>query len=145
MSNWFQKYFILLDIIVAVLLLVAFDRSKHRSFIKRYKLTQERRATLSEADFCERLSIDENNASFVRAIRESLAKHSLLNPERIYPEDKLWHGFDFEIVEVFDEPAKKYFYENYEYFCDDVKCVGDLVKFLIQIRTDAKFKNSIKR
>ena len=144
MSNWFQKYFILLDIILAVLLLIAFDRSKRRSFIRRYKLTQESRAALSETDFCKRLSIDKNNASFIRAIRESLAKRPTLNPVRIYPEDKLWHGFDFEIIEVFDEPTKKYFYENYEYFSDDVQCVGDLVKFLIQIRADAKFENPIK-
>ena len=133
-----------MDIIVAVLLLIAFDRSKCRSFLKRYKLKQKSRSALSEADFCRRLPIDENNSSFVRAIRESLAKRPALYPERIYPEDELWDGFDFEIDDFFDKSTMKFFWEHYAYLSDDVRSVGDLVKFLIRVRDEAKLEGLIK-
>jgi hypothetical protein len=136
------KTFIACDVVASVVLLTAFDRYKRWSAIRRYKWRQNNRAPLSGMDFCKRLSVDENNASFVHAVRENLAKRPSLNPSLIYPEDELWDGFDFEIVEVFDEPTMNYFCENYEYFSDDVKRVGDLVKFLIQVCTEAKLADS---
>jgi hypothetical protein len=142
MSHLFQKYFIAWDIIFAVLLLIAFDQFKRKSAIRKYRLEQKKRIALSETDFCKRLSVDENNASLVRAIRESLAKRPSLNPERIYPEDELWDDFDFQIDDFFDETTKKYFRENYEYFPDDVRRVGELVKFLIQVHAEAEPRDS---
>ena len=45
------------------------------------------------------------------------------------------------MVKAFDKPTKEYFYGNYEYFPEDLKSVGDLVKFLIQVCVDAKLES----
>jgi hypothetical protein len=139
-SDSFPIYFIICDVIFAILLLIIIDQFKRRAFIKEYKLTLEKRAALSEIDFCKQLSIDENKAKFVRSIRENLANRLSVNPNLIYPEDKPWR-FDFGMVKAFDEPTKEYFYGNYEYFPENMKSVGDLVKFLIQVYADAKLES----
>jgi hypothetical protein len=143
MSSWFQKYFIVWDVIFAVLLLYAIDRFKRRATIRRYRLSQKKRTPLSEIEFCKRLSIDEANAVLVATVRQGLSKRGFFDPDRIYPEDSLWEVFDFQLGDFLDEFVMRFFYAEYECLPDeDLSCVGDFVKFLIQIRAEAKLEDS---
>jgi len=78
----------------------------------------------------------------VHVIGEKLSIRLNLNLNAIYPDDNLWLGFEYDAIEAFEESVALYFYNNYDQISNDVRTVGDLTKFLVQVQLEATMKNA---
>ena len=142
MNAWLPEYVMAGVVIASVAGLVIRDKFRRKKFIQKYAELANHHPLLPDEVFCQHLGIDLSHAAFVRVIREKLAIRLNLNFNALYPDGNLWLGFESDAIEAFEEPVALYFYKNYDYISDDVRTVGDLTKFLIQVQLEAKMKNA---
>jgi hypothetical protein len=125
------------------LCILSFIRSREqKAKFRQIAIAQEKRPKMSDLDFCEKLSISQEDSALVSAIRKKLAQRGSYNPELIYPDDELWETFDFQLGDFIDEFSHEFIncgYGKLPY--EELKQVGELVKCLV---TRSKQKTSTK-
>jgi hypothetical protein len=99
------------------------------------------RNPISDAQFCEKLSLQADQAPLVSAIRKNLAKPGSHNPDRIYPEDELGITFGLERDDDMDCFAMDFISIDYgELPYEEINSVGDFVKYLVLKRYVTKHR-----